>query len=145
MTNDDVRKNAELNEQACLVVAALADGESVDAGALKAALEDPAVRAYLVDLVALRQSVATMSELTPVQWRERRSFLSRVGWVAAAAAAVVVSLTAGYLAGQRTVQAAPVPTLETFVTMGPSAAAPKPTRVVTLRPGVNWTEKEGEQ
>jgi len=28
---------------------------------------------------------------------------------------------------------------------GGSAEAPKPTRVVTLRPGVNWTEKVGGQ
>lgn len=144
MTNDDVREIAELNEQACLVVAALADGEPVEADALKGALDDPSVRAYLVDLIALRHSVGAMSELTPVQWRERRSFLSRMGWMAAAAV-VVVSLTAGYLAGQWTVQAAPAPNVETFVTIGPTAAAPKPTRVVTLRPGVNWTEKEGEQ
>ena len=142
MTDDDVRESADLNEQSCLVVAALADGEFVDPLALKLALEDGAVREYLVDLVALRQSVATMSE--PVQWRERRSFLSRAGWLAAAAA-VVLSLTAGYVAGQRTVEAAPAPSVETFVTFGPTAAAPKPTRVVTLRPGVNWTEKEGEQ
>jgi hypothetical protein len=144
MTNDDVRESAELNEQECLVVAALADGEPVEADALRVALEDPSVRAYLVDLIALRQSVGAMSELTPVQWRERRSFLSRIGWMAAAAA-VVVSLTAGYFAGQRTVQAAPAPSVETFVTIGSTVAAPKPTRVVTLRPGVNWTEKEGEQ
>jgi len=142
MTNDDVRESAELNEESCQVVASLADGERVDPEALKLALEDPAVREYLVDLVALRQSVATMSE--PVQWRERRSFLSRAGWVAAAAT-IFISLTAGYVAGQRTVEAAPAPTVETFVTIGPAAAAPKPTRVVTLRPGVNWTEKEGEQ
>ena len=144
MTNDDVRETAEPNEQACLVVAALADGEPLEADALKAALEDPSVRAYLVDLIVLRHSVGAMSELTPVQWRERRSFLSRAGWMAAAAA-IIVSLTAGYVAGQRTVQAAPAPNVETFVTIGPTAAAPKPTRVVTLRPGVNWTEKEGEQ
>jgi hypothetical protein len=142
MTDDELRESAELNEQSCLVVAALADGECVDPEALKLALEDQAVREYLVDLVALRRSVATMSE--PVQWRERRSFLSRVGWMAAAAA-IVVSLTAGYFAGQWTVEAAPAPTIETFVTIGPNGAAPKPTRVVTLRPGVNWTEKEGEQ
>jgi hypothetical protein len=144
MTKDNGRESAELNEQSCIVVAALADGEPVDAAALKVALDDPAVREYLVDLIALRQSVGTMSELPPVQWRERRSFLSRAGWMAAAAA-VVISLAGGYVAGQRTVQAAPAPSLETFVTMGPTVAAPKPTRVVTLRPGINWTEREGEQ
>jgi hypothetical protein len=136
------RESAELNEESCQVVASLADGERVDPEALRLALDEPAIREYLVDLVSLRQSVAIMSE--PVQWRERRSFLSRVGWVAAVAA-VVLSLTAGYVAGQRTVEAPPAPTVETFVTIGAAVAAPKPTRVVTLRPGVNWTEKEGEQ
>jgi hypothetical protein len=63
----------------------------------------------------------------------------------AAAAAIVISLTTGYFAGQWTVEAAPAPSVETFVTIGSTVAAPKPTRVVTLRPGVNWTEKEGEQ
>lgn len=144
MTNGDERDSAELNQHSYLAVAALADGEAVDSAALKAALEDPAVREYLVDLITLRQSVGMMSEQLPVQWRERRSFLSRAGWMAAAAA-IVISLTAGYVTGQRTVQAAPAPTFETFVTMGPTVVAPQPTRVVTLRPGVNWTEKEGEQ
>jgi len=143
MTRDDGRESAEPNEESYLVVAALADGEPVDAAALKGALGDPAVREYLVDLIALRQSVGTMSG-PPMQWRERRSVLSRFGWMAAAAA-VIVSLTAGYVAGQRTVQAAPAPSVETFVDFSGSASAPKPTRVVPLRPGVNWTEKvEGQ-
>jgi hypothetical protein len=143
MTRDDGRESAEPNEQSCLVVAALADGEPVDAAALKVALDDPAVREYLVGLIGLRQSVGMLSG-PPVQWRERRSVLSRFGWMAAAAA-VIVSLTAGYVAGQRTVQAAPAPSVETVVHFGGSAEAPKPTRVVTLRPGVNWTEKVGGQ
>ena len=144
MTSGDERDSAELNQHSYLVVAALADGEPIDPAALKAALEDPGVREYLVDLVTLRQSVGMMSEQLPVQWRERRSFLSRAGWLAAAAA-IVISLTAGYVAGQRTVEAAAAPNIETFVTIGATVAAPKPTRVVTLRPGVNWTEKEEEQ
>lgn len=144
MTSGDRRESAELNEQSCMVVASLADGEAVDPEALRVALDDPAVRSYLVDLIALRQSVGNVSEQLPVQWRERRTFISRVGWMAAAAA-VVLSLTAGYVAGQRTVEAAPAPAVETFVAIGPTVAAPKPTRVVTLRPGVNWTEQEGEQ
>jgi hypothetical protein len=144
MPKDTGRESAELNEQSCIVVAALADGEPVDAAALKVALDDPAVREYLVDLIALRQSVGTMSELPPVQWRERRSFLSRAGWMAAAAA-VVISLAGGYVAGQRTAQAAAAPSVETFVDFSGSTSAPKPTRVVPLRPGVNWTEKvEGQ-
>jgi negative regulator of sigma E activity len=144
MANDDRRESAEMNEQSCLVAAALADGETVDPEALKIALNDPAVREYLVDLITLRQSVGVMTEHTAVHWRERRSVLSRVGWMAAAAA-VIISLTAGYVAGQRAVQVAPAPSVETVVDFSGSASAPKPTRVVPLRPGVNWTEKvEGQ-
>jgi len=63
----------------------------------------------------------------------------------AAAAAVAISLAGGYVAGQRTVQGSAAPSVETFVDFDGSASAPKPTRVVPLRPGVNWTEKvEGQ-
>ena len=144
MTNGDERDSAELNQHSYFAVAALADSEPVDPAALKAALEDPAVREYLVDLITLRQSVGMMSEQLPVQWRERRSFLSRAGWMAAAAV-IVISLTAGYVAGQRTVEPAAAPSVETFVDFSGSTSAPKATRVVPLRPGVNWTEKvEGQ-
>ena len=131
------------SEEACLVVAALADGEPVEPAALRAALDDPAVRDYLVDLVALRHAVGTMGELPAERWHERRSFRSRAGWLTAAAA-IVLSVTAGYFAGQRTVQAAPAPSVETVVDLGTSTAAPAPTQVISLRPGVNWTEKAGE-
>lgn len=140
MQQDDGRESADPREQSYVVVAALADGEPVEPEALKTALDDPAVREYLVDLIVLRQSVGSMSELPPVQWRERRSFLSRAGWMAAAAA-IAMSLAGGYVAGQRTVEAAPAPSVETFVDFSASASAPKPTRVVPLQPGVNWTEK----
>jgi len=140
MQKDDGRESADPREQSYVVVAALADGEPVEAEALKTALDDPAVREYLVDLIVLRRSVGSMSELPPMQWRERRSFLSRAGWMAAAAA-IAMSLAGGYVAGQRTVEAAPAPSVETFVDFSASASAPKPTRVVPLQPGVNWTEK----
>ena len=43
MTDDELRERAELNEQSCLVVAALADGEAVEPAALRIALDDPAI------------------------------------------------------------------------------------------------------
>jgi len=134
-----------LDEQAYLVVAALADGEPVDPDALKLALEQSAVRDYLVDLMALRQAVGVVAADGDVRWRERQSIWSRRGWLTAAAA-VLLSLTAGYVAGQRSgVQAAAAPALETVVHLPGAPAAPRPTRVISLRPGVNWTEKAGAQ
>jgi hypothetical protein len=128
------------DQQPYLIVAALADGEHVESEGLRAALADPAVRDYLVDLVALRQAVGTMAAENDTRWRERRSVLSLRGWMTAAAV-VLLSVTGGYVAGQRTgVQAAPAPMVETVVNFGGSAAAPQPTRIVTLQPGVNWTE-----
>jgi len=141
MSTDETSSNS-LDEQAYLVAAALADGERVDPAALKRALEVPAVRDYLVDVMALRQAVGSLNERSAVRWRERESFRSRIGWLSAAAA-VVISLSAGYLAGQRTVQAAPL--VETVVHLDAAPAAPKPTRVISLRPGVNWTESAGER
>ena len=139
----DETHDQSLDEASCLVVAALADGEPVDPDALRVALDDRAVREYLVDLIALRRSVGTMSDLPPERWRARRSLRSRIAWMAAAAS-IAISLTAGYLAGQRAVHVAP-PLVETFVDLGASSVAPKPTRVVSLKPGVNWTENAGEQ
>ena len=125
MTRDDWRESAEPDEESYLVVAALADGEPVDAAALRVALDDPAVREYLVDLIRLRQSVGTLSG-PPVQWRERRSVLSRFGWMAPCGGhRQSPPLDA---AGQRTVQVAPAPSVETFVDFSGSASAPKPTR-----------------
>lgn len=143
MSIDETARDSA-NEQAYLVAAALADGEPVDPHALKLALDVSAVRDYLVDIIALRQAVGTASELSAAGWHERRSFRSRIGWASVAAAAVV-SLAAGYVAGQRTAVAAPPPIVESVVHLENQPAAPKPTRVITLEPGVNWTEKAGDR
>ena len=60
MATDEAGRDS-LDEQAYLVVAALADGEPVDPDALKLALEQSAVRDYLVDLMALRRTVADIA------------------------------------------------------------------------------------
>jgi len=138
--DETARQSAD--EQAYLVVAALADGERVDPDALKLALEMPAVRDYLVDIIALRRAVGAASELSAVRWHERRSFRSRIRWASVAAAAAI-SLAAGYVMGQRTVEAAPM--VESVVHLDAQPPAPKPTRVISLQPGVNWTEKAGER
>jgi hypothetical protein len=142
MATDEMHDD-RLDEQSCLVVAALADGEPVDPDALRAALDDAAVRDYLVDLVALRCAVAT-GDVPASRVVHQPMGRSVIGWLSAAAM-ILVSLGAGYIAGQRTVQAAPAPVVETVVHLESPAAAPKPTRVISLRPGVNWTEKTGEQ
>jgi hypothetical protein len=145
MTMDETRQANPASEDAYLVAAALADGERVDPAALKTALDDPAARDYLVDLMTLRQAVGAVAAEGDSHWRQPRSIWSRRGWWTAAAA-ILLSLTAGYFAGQRTVaQVASTSTVETVVDVGTTRPAPQPTRVVPLRPGVNWTEKPGEQ
>ena len=145
MTHDTDPGSTPVDEQSYLVVAALADGERVDPEALKVALGDPAVCDYLVDLIALRHAVGALSATAAIGWQERGFFRSRAAWLTAAAA-VVMSLTAGYFAGQRTaVETLSAPMIETAVDLGGTTVAPKPTHVVPLRPGVNWTETAGGQ
>jgi hypothetical protein len=128
---------------ACMVVEAFLDGERVDPEALKRALAEPDARDHLVDVLALRETVWSM---TPSTWAPvARSGRSRARWLAAAAA-VVLSLTAGYLAGQQQVPSAPPsPSVEAVIHVPDSVVAPAPTRVIALQPGVNWTENRRGQ
>jgi hypothetical protein len=144
MTTNDHCETVRSEDELYLVVGALADGEPVDPVVLRTALDDPATRDYLVDLIVLRQAVRTLTDVPASRRRERGSFRSRVGWLSAAAA-VVISLMGGYFAGQRAMQAAPAPIIETVVHLGNAGGAPRPTRVISLRPGINWTEKAGAQ
>lgn len=133
------------DDRSCLVLGALADGERVDPGELRAALEDPAARNYLVDVISIRQAVGTLPPPSTV-FRERRGLSVRARlWTAAAV--VAISVTTGYVSGHRAAaQAIAPPTFETAIDFGPSrVAVPAPTRVVSLRPGVNWTETIGER
>jgi hypothetical protein len=127
------------------VVEAFIDGERVDPDALKTALADPAGRDCLVELLALRDAVGGMG---PRRWsamNRRSPVMRRVRW-AAAAALVVCAVGAGYVAGQRTLQATPAePNVSAVVNLGTRPAAPAPTKVITLRPGVDWTENKGER
>lgn len=123
-------------------VEAFLDGESIDPGALRLALEQREVRDHFVDLLVLRQGVRDM---VPGAWTgnarpSKRA--SRMAWVAAAAA-VLMSLTAGYYTGQRTVSAAAPQGVGTMVVAESTPAAPKPTQVIKLQPGVNWTDVPG--
>jgi hypothetical protein len=127
------------------VVEAFADGERVDRDALNAALADPAGREYLLDLLALRDAVGGMA---PSRWSAgNRAVAPRFRWVAAAAL-VVCGIGGGYFAGTRTIEARSAsPNVAVVITL-PEAEitpAPPPTKVIRLRPGVDWTDTKGEK
>lgn len=127
------------------VVEAFIDGERIDPDALKVALADPAGRDCLVELLALRDAVGGMG---PSRWSAMNRvspMARRIRW-AAAAALVVCAVGAGYVAGQRTLEARPAqPNVSAVVNLATTPMAPPPTKVITLRPGIDWTESKGER
>jgi hypothetical protein len=127
------------------VLEAFIDGERVDPEALKTALEDPAGRDYLLDLLALRDAVGRMG---PGGWsaiNRAPAVRRRVRW-AAAAALFVCGIGAGYTAGQRALERKPAePSISAVLNLSTAPPAPAPTKVITLRPGVNWTDSQGER
>ena len=98
------------------VIAAFADGERVDADALKQALGEPAGRAYLIDLLALREVVQSDE---PRRFEARRARWARPRWLAAAAVLFVV---AGGV----------------FLTFRSADRPPTPDRIVKLERGLDW-------
>ena len=130
-------------EDPLVIVEAFLDGERVDAGALERALSDAAARAHFVDLLKLRDVVAMMTPVDAAGASGQSGRFRGVRWIAAAAA-VVLSLGAGYFAGQNAhVAEAAAPAVESVVNLDapPAARAPAPTRIIRLEPGVNWTER----
>ena len=129
------------------VIAAFADGERVSPDTLKRALADEAGRDYLIDLLVLRGLVHTLGpemEIEVIATPPRRRVPSWIG----IAAAVVVSVLGGYAAGRVTSPAAarvPVANaiVETVAQPPRPVAAPQPTRVIRLEPGVDWKENIG--
>ena len=126
---------------ALLVVDAFIDGEPIDTQALKEALAREDAREYLVELLTIREAVWVTA---PHRWSvgDRRRMRRGVPWLAAAAG-VVLSLTTGYVAGHEA-GAQPPAASGVEAVMSPAAPAlPEPTQVISLRPGVNWTETPG--
>jgi len=125
------------------IVEAFLDGEPVDPRKLRQALDEPGVKDHLVDVLMLREGVRSM---TPGSWSTGAATGGRrLRWLAAAAA-VLVALSAGFYTGQRTVAAAPEPRgFETTVVVESEPAAPRPTQVIKLQRGVNWTDGRGEK
>jgi hypothetical protein len=142
MTRPEEPNDAAVEEPHA-TVGAFVDGEVVDPAALKAALAVAAGRDYLVDLLQLREAVGAMGPATWSAARRRPRLADRLVW-AAAAAAVVMGVTGGYLAGQRAVPAT-TSTVDAVIEVEAAPAAPPPTRTITLRPGVNWTDSPGGQ
>lgn len=125
------------------VVEAFLDGEAVESSVLRTALADANARDHFIDLLTIRgvlNGMDSVSMSAAVPSRAPR----RARWLAAVAAGVLVSLPAGYLAGQRALAATAVPaTVEAVVISETAPAAPEPTRSITLKPGLNWTDSSG--
>ncbi|MEX2273595.1 MAG: hypothetical protein WD690_19170 [Vicinamibacterales bacterium] len=115
---------------------AFVDGAIVDTTALDAALASSDGRAYLFDVLALRQTMQTSMPAAAVRvTRIRRPFLR----YASAAVVALALVGAGYAAGLRQAPAAEV----TAANTSDGARPPEPTRVIELTPGVNWHESRG--
>jgi hypothetical protein len=100
------------------VISAFLDDEPFAGDELVTALSDPAGRALLIDLIALRHivqpDVSAVPAATP-RWRASLRY-------AAAAAAVVLALVGGYIAGDRRgPPSGPEPPAPTRIVQAPAA------------------------
>jgi hypothetical protein len=101
------------------VISALLDNEPFDPEELLTALSESSGRALLIDLVALRRIVQPSDPAPPMH--QIRPVERRAWTMIAAAAAVLIALAGGYIAGSRQI-------IET------SAGAPPATRIVQAMP-----------
>ena len=140
MRNQETQSEA-LPEPSYLLIEAFLDGETVERSALIGALADSGAREHFVDLLAMRGGIASLG---PSAWNAAAVRPPRRPRWWAAAAAVILSVATGFIAGQRTVDAtANAAVVETLAMPSHTVVAPRPTRVITLQPGVNWTESTG--
>ena len=140
------------------VLGAFIDGERVDPDALKDALSTDEGRQYLIDAAALREM--TVGDTTMAGYRDvgvsgyryigvsgyrdigvsgYRGATARQRWLApvAAAAAVVIALAGGYIAGRRS----GLSEITRPTTIMATQPAPVPTSIIRLEPGVDWHEQ----
>lgn len=137
---DLIETDGPVPEPLHAIVEALLDGEVVEPALLRQALGDQAVRDHFVDLLVIRGALSRLDAMVVGAARPSRR---RQGWLAVAAAAVI-SVSIGYLAGQRVMAAATAPaTVEAVVVVDTTPAAPDATRSITLKPGLNWTDSSG--
>jgi hypothetical protein len=131
-------------------ISTFVDGERVEPDLLKRALALPEGRDYLVDLLAMREALGRIGPHAAVAVRPIHPIWRAVRRPAAAAI-VLLALAGGYVAGQR-VNGSPPPTpvrgpaggQDLSVVMS-APAAPRPTRVIKLERGVNWSDRTGGQ
>jgi hypothetical protein len=117
------------------VLDAWVDGEAVARDAVAELLRTEEGRAYAIDIMRLRRA---MQVDTPVQVTKQPSRWRPV----AAAAAILLTTAAGYVAGQYT-NRAPVEFVNPASTASAAAPAPAPTRVIQFEVGVDWNEASG--
>ena len=126
------------------VVEAFLDGEVVDPSLLRDALADQAARDHFIDLLVIRQALNRIDSKTIASAHRPQGADGRGRRLAAVAAAAIVSVSVGYFAGQRVMASATPPaTVEAIVVGDGVPAAPKPTRSITLKPGLNWSDSSG--
>ena len=118
---------------------AFVDGDTVDAGALDAALASVEGRAYLIDALSLRRMMNDAPAGGAIDAPRRARPLH---FYARAAAVAIGLLGLGYAAGAR--DAAVGGDMSVAAATAQAAdAPPEPTRVLELKPGVNWHESKG--
>jgi hypothetical protein len=126
------------------LIAAFADGESVPAMDLEAALGFQDARAYLIDVLALRGLV---TDAKPAGASIRSTVPARRRWspwqLSAAAALFVGCVVTGYMVGRETAPATPATPRVDLADPNPSSVAPAPTHIFRIENGVNWNERSG--
>lgn len=124
-------------------LAAWADGESVNRDAVVRALETAEGRDYVVDLMALRRMVMVTTPSAPSSEARVATPLQRRWYVLPAAAAAVLCVAAGYVAGMTTPRTTTQGPTVIPASIPATVAAPAPTHVIRFESGVDWRETTG--